>query len=158
MRVLARDVMQTSVVTVSPETPLADIQRLFVEEGIGGAPVVDDTGRVVGVISASDLLRAVESERDTAAAEPRYFRDTLEFSGPDWSHVLEDFQDRLAELRVADAMTEGVVMVPPEASVAEVARRMLGHRIHRILVVEDGALAGIISTFDLVALLEKEAG
>jgi CBS domain-containing protein len=158
MRVLARDVMQSSVVTVSPETSLVDVQRLFVEEGIGGAPVVDDTGRVVGVISASDVLRAVEAERDTAAAEPRYFRETLEFSGPDWSHALEDFQDRLGELQVADAMTEGVVMVPPEAPVGEVARRMRAHRIHRILVVEDGVLAGIVSTFDLVALLEKDAG
>jgi CBS domain-containing protein len=150
--------MQTSVITVSPDTPLADLQRLFVEEGIGGAPVVDDGGCVVGVISASDLLRAVEEERDSAVAEPHYFRDTLEFSGPDWGHALEDFQDRLAELRVADAMTEGVVMVPPEAPVSEVARRLRGHRVHRILVVEDGILAGIISTFDLVALLEKDAG
>lgn len=153
----ARDVMQTSVVTVGPETPLTDLQRIFLEEGIGGAPVVDETGRVVGVISAADVLRAVDEERDTAVAEPRYFRDTLEFSGPDWSHDVEDFQDRLGELRVEDAMTRGVVAVAPETPVAEVARRMREERVHRVLVMEKDVLIGIVSTFDLVALLERGA-
>ena len=157
MRATARDVMQTTVITVGPETPLSDLQRLFLEEGIGGAPVVDDMGRVVGVISAADILRAVDDERDTAVSEPRYFRDTLEFSGPDWHHELEDFQDRLGELRVEDAMTAGVVAVAPDARVADVARKMREDRVHRVLVMEKDVLVGIISTFDLVALLERGA-
>ena len=57
---LARDVMQTHLVTVEPELPLVDVHRLFVEEEITGAPVVDDTGRLLGVISSTDLLRAVD--------------------------------------------------------------------------------------------------
>jgi CBS domain-containing protein len=148
--------MQTSVLTVAPETPLADVQRLFVEEGIGGAPVVDERGVVLGVITAADLLRAVDEERDTALAEPLYFRETLEFSSPDWTHRLEDFQDRLRELRASDAMTEGIVSVSPDAPVSEVARRMREHRVHRVLVVKDASLVGIVSTFDLVALLERQ--
>ena len=156
MQRTARDIMQTSVLTVGPETALSDVQRLFVEESIGGAPVVDETGRVVGVITGADLLRAVDEERDTAVAEPRYFRDTLEFSGPDWRHEVEDFQDRLAELRVEDAMTEGIVSVDPDTPVSDVAASMRKNRVHRVLVLEKGVLVGLISTFDLVALLEQE--
>jgi len=153
----ARDVMQRTVITVGPEASLADLQRLFLEEGIGGAPVVDDEGRVVGVVTVSDILRAVEEERDTAVAEPRYFRETEEFSGPDWSHDVADFQDRLAELRVEDAMSRAVIAVAPDASAADVARRMRESRVHRVLVLDKDVLVGIVSTFDLIELLAEGA-
>jgi CBS domain-containing protein len=156
MTLRARDLMQTHVLTVSPETPLLDIHRLFVEEEINGAPVVDDDGAVVGVISSRDLLRAVEEEHDAGAATSIYFREYLEFSGPDWSAAPEDLQDRLGQRCVADAMTDEVISVSTEASIADVARTLRTHRVHRVLVVDGGRLAGILSTFDLVTLLEKE--
>lgn len=151
----ARDVMQKNVITVSPETPLADAQRLFVEEGIGGCPVVDERDTVVGVISSTDLLRAVTEERDTAATETHYYRENLEFSGPDWSG-LEDFQDRLASIQVSDVMTPGTLSVDLEATIPVVAKTLRQHRVHRVLVVDGDKLAGIISTFDLVGLLESQ--
>lgn len=155
MPTTARDVMQSHLVTVSPESPLIEVHRLFVDEEIGGAPVVDDEGRLVGVISSMDLLRAVEEEYDSAAVEQNYFRDFLEFSGPDWTRSPEDFQDRLAEERVEDRMTRSPATVAPETPIAEVAARMRQSRIHRVFVVEDGVLRGLLSTFDLMALLEK---
>jgi len=151
----ARDVMQSHVITLSPETPLLDVQRLFVEEEINGAPVVDDAGKILGIVSTRDLLRAADDEHDSAASETRYFRDELEFSGPDWSNALEDFQDRLSRRSVSEVMTAGAVTIPPGASVAEVAATMRRHRIHRVLVADGEVLQGIISSFDLVALLEK---
>lgn len=157
MASLACDVMQTGVLTVSPETTLADLQRLFVEEGISGAPVVDADGRLAGVVSVSDLLRAAFEERDTAVAEASYFREDLEFSAPAGAGA-DDLQDRLAQLRVADAMTPGTLWVPPDAPVSEIADLVGKYRVHRVLVVDDGALVGIVSTFDLVALLAKGAG
>ncbi len=157
MTLTARDVMQSHVITVSPESPLLDVQRLFVEEEINGAPVVDDAGRLLGVVSTRDLLRATADEHDTAASETRYFRDELEFSGPDWGSVLEDFQDRLAERSVSEVMTSGSVAVSPSARIAEIAALMRRERVHRVLVAENGLLVGIISSFDLVALLEKES-
>lgn len=150
----ARDVMQTHLITVEPETPLLDVHRLFVEEEINGAPVVDETGKLLGVISSLDLLREVESEHESPSADTVYFRDILEFSAPDWAETSEDFQDRLGHVTVADAMTPGGVTVHPDAPVEEVAKTLRTNRIHRVLVVEDGALVGIISTFDLVRLLE----
>jgi CBS domain-containing protein len=148
--------MQKSVVSVNPETPLADVQRLFVEEEIHGAPVVDDEGTILGVVTSQDLLRVAEDERDTAVVDADYFRDDLEFSGPDWSAMPEDFQDRLRNLTAADAMTREVVTVGPDATVTQVASALRKNRIHRVFVVDGGELVGVISTFDLLECLEKE--
>lgn len=152
MPVHARDLMLKDVITLSAELPLIDAQRALVEEGISGAPVVDETGRVLGVVSASDLLRAVAEEHDTGSSQPSYYREFSTFSGPDWASDVEDFQDRLQELTVCDAMTKEVVSVDHRASLGEVARTLREHQVHRVLVVDGDRLCGIISTIDFVDL------
>jgi len=157
MSLTARDIMETSVSSVSEDAPLIDVHRLFVEEEIHGAPVVSDDGRVLGVVTSADLLRATFEEHESSGATTDYLRDLVEFSGPDWgSRMPEDFQDRLGELRASDCMSTSVVSVPPDASVSEVARLMRTHRVHRVLVTGDDQLIGLISTFDLVGVLEKQ--
>jgi CBS domain-containing protein len=151
----ARDVMQTYLISVNPETPLLEVHRLFVDEEINGAPVVDETGRLLGVISSVDLLRAVEEEHDAASSESSYFRDFLELSGPDWQEGPDNFQARLGERTVSDAMTRGGITVAPDTLISDVAASLRKHRIHRVFVVDGEQLCGVISTFDLVALLEK---
>lgn len=157
MELCARDLMQKDVLTLSPETPLISAHRLFVQEEIHGAPVVEEDGRVVGVVSTLDLLRAVEEEHERGSSAASYFRDTLEFSSPSWSRLSEDFQDRLSELSVRDVMNAEVVAVAPDATVPAVARTLRANRIHRVLVLEEGKLLGLISTFDLVGLIEGGA-
>jgi CBS domain-containing protein len=151
----AGDLMTKSVVSVGPDTPLIEVYRLFVAEQIHGAPVVDDEERVIGVVTSSDLLRAIEEERDTAVASSEYLRDLVEFSGPDWGRGLTDFQDRLTQLTAADAMTTGAVTVRRDTPIPEVARTLREHGIHRAWVEENGQLCGVISTFDLLPLVEQ---
>lgn len=153
--VRARDLMERDVITVSPETRLLDVHRLFVEEEIHGAPVVGEDTLLRGVISTLDLLRLVRDELEpgAGATAATYFRDDLPYSGPDWLAMPEDFQDRMQSLTVADAMTRDLVTAGPDATVEEVARTMLEHRVHRVLVCEDRALLGVISAFDLLRVL-----
>lgn len=156
---LARNVMSSHLVTLSPDTPLVDANRLFVDEGLHGAPVVSDEGKLVGVISTSDILRAVEEEHESPSGDHRYFRDVLDFSGPDWSTAPADFQDRLSQLTVADAMESSVVTVSEDTPLPRVAAVLREHRIHRVIVVRDSYPVGVVSSFDLLALIEKgEAG
>jgi len=157
MALVARDVMQRDVITIDAAATVLDAYRLFVEEEISGAPVVDEDGRVMGVLSARDLLRVISEERDTALVQTSYFRDTEEFSGPDWANGPEDFQDRLAGRTVGDTMTPGAIVVALDAPIAQVARTLRGQRVHRVLVVDDDRLVGLITSFDLVGLLEKDA-
>lgn len=156
MGITARDIMETKVVTVSPDLPLLDAHRLFFEREIHGAPVVSDDGVLQGVLSSSDLLRAVSDEHSTGRIDSYYLREFVEFSGPDWANIPEDFQDRLREIRVSDVMTSEVVWVAPDADVSEVARTLCDQLVHRVLVIDDNRLAGLISTFDLVTLLREE--
>lgn len=149
----ALELMDPRVVTVDAAASLLDVHRLFAEEGISGAPVVGDTEELEGVITTTDLIRAVSETHESAAADTTYFRDLLPYSSPDWTSGTEDFQDRLGELTVADFMTRGVVSVGPDASASEVAETLLEHRVHRLFVVEDGVLRGVISAFDLLRLI-----
>jgi CBS domain-containing protein len=130
----ASDVMQRDVITLSPEMPILDVYRMFVEEEIHGAPVVDEAGAVRGVVSTLDLLRLGNEEAYVA-------------------------RDSTGQLTADDAATRELVTVGPNATVEEVARTMLAQHVHRVLVVDrDRELLGVISTFDLlriVASLDK---
>jgi CBS domain-containing protein len=156
MTMRARDVMQSPVISVSPETSLADVHRLFAEEEIHGAPVIGDDGSMVGVITSTDLVNAVLEQTESGAFGSEYLRELVEFSGPDWSRgTPADFQDRLRQLSAQDIMTPGGACVPASAPVSEVAALMHERHIHRVWVTERGVLAGVISSFDLLPLLAK---
>jgi predicted transcriptional regulator len=98
----------------------------------------------------------VTEEHSSGRIDSYYLREFVEFSGPDWANIPEDFQDRLREVRVSDVMTSEVVWVAPDATVSEVARTLCGQCVHRVLVMQGERLAGLISTFDLVMLLRDE--
>jgi CBS domain-containing protein len=149
--------MTDSVVSVSPEASLLDTLRLFVEEGIHGAPVVSEEGHLEGVITTMDLMRAQEDEHGTALAGNDYFRELLEFSAPDWPGDLVDFQDRLSQRTVSEVMTKQVLTVPRDASVAEIARCLREHKVHRVWVEDGGRLCGVISALDMMAVIENYA-
>jgi CBS domain-containing protein len=154
----ASDLMERDVIVISPETRILDLHRLFIEEEIHGAPVVGDDGAVVGVVSTQDLLKIVRDELEPGAGATvsTYFREQLPYSGPDWQGMPEDFQDRMQELTAADAMTRELVTVNKDASIEELAQTMLDHHVHRVLVTDEGALCGIVSTFDLLRVLAPQ--
>ncbi len=153
MATKARDLMETHVISVGINTPLIDVQKLFVTEEIHGAPVIDEDGALAGVITSSDLLRAVDDEHESARMEASYFRDVFDYSAPDWGSVPEDFQDRLGQLRAEDAMTPEVFTVTAEAPASRIARELRERRVHRVFVTDADRLVGVVSAFDLLRLI-----
>ena len=152
-----RDLMETHVVSVGVNTSLIDTHRLFVEEEISGAPVVDDEEMLVGVITSADLLRAVEEEHESGSVQTNYFRDILPYSSPDWATYPEDLQDRLSQSQVEDAMTREVITIDPDAPASTAARMLRERRVHRLFAAEGGRMVGVISAFDLLRLLENNS-
>jgi len=154
---IADDIMQTDVITVYRDEPLLNVHRLLGEKDISGVPVVDDDGEVVGVISSRDLLRAINQEHDAAQEDRHYYTGSSSFDDREWLTDVEEFEDRLSRRIVSEVMTTNVISVSPEASVAEVVDLLVKHRIHRVLVLDpeedEGPLVGLITLFDLVALL-----
>ena len=168
------DLMTTAVVTISPELTLRDAVEMLVARHIGGAPVVAGD-RVLGVFAASDALafeaitpgvpaerpEQLESELESTAeweveeADPAasFFTDLWVDAGAD---VAERFQnpnpewDVLQEHTVSEVMTPAVYAVTPEAPLADAAAYMLRLKIHRVLVLTAGTLAGILTTTDVV--------
>lgn len=153
----ARDVMQSQVLSVSPDDPLHLIQRLFFEESIHGAPVIDEDGRVLGIITSTDVLRAAAEAREIEPTEPTAFSDDLDVGNGGWGMAPEDFKSRLRDTTVRDYMTEGLLQVGQATPVSQIARSLRENQVHRVLVVEDDKLCGIVSTFDLIGLLEPPA-
>ena len=151
----ARDIMSRHVVTVNEDLPVAELGRTLVEHGISGAPVLNNKGRLVGVVSATDIVanelkvgRTVVSEADFYSRPDIGSRAEQAALG---MHV-EDYADTL----VRDIMTPIVIAVTPDATVMELADIMGVNRIHRVLVTQGEKLEGIVSALDLIALLRPE--
>lgn len=138
---IARHLMTADPITIAPDTPFLEIQHLFVVAQIGGAPVVNDRGVVVGMISSVDLLRAVDQACDDDIDE-----QPTAVSDGDSKALPEQF----GLLVASDLATPEVVWVATHATSAEVAHVMREAGVHRVLVGDDGRLEGIVTAFDLL--------
>jgi len=120
-----REHMDTTVPTLSPETSLLDAVDFLLKKRVTGAPVVDDLGRLIGIITEKDLLRIVAH-----APEPQ------SISG-----------------RVADFMTREVQTISPDMDVYYVAGLFLNVSFRRFPVVEKDRLVGAITRFDILRVV-----
>jgi CBS-domain-containing membrane protein len=138
----AADIMAQPVVSVAPDATVAEAARLMLEHHISGLPVVDAGGRVVGIVSESDLLRRAET--GTERRRPRW----LEFvTAP--GRLAQEYA-RAHAGRVRDIMSANVVAVAPQAPVDEIVQLMERRRVKRVPVVEAERLVGIVTRADLV--------
>jgi CBS domain-containing protein len=150
MPLRARDVMQANVLAVPPELTLAALEDFLLSKRISGAPVVED-GKVIGIVSRSDVVRCLSLERSLSGL----IADGLASREEPASSVRlpTDVEERLTAHTVRDAMVVDPVVVPPDAPIADVARLLHERHIHRVLVTEGATLRGVISTLDLVRLI-----
>lgn len=146
----ARDVMSPEPVNVEPSMTLSQLARVFEENDISGAPVVDEEGRLIGIVSKTDLIR--RCTEGTVEVPPAYFFEVLcEQSDEDEQRAPED------QVFVEDIMTEDPVSVGPDTPVAGVAKLMCDGRLHRIVVVDDERFpVGIVTNLDLLRVLAHE--
>ncbi|MDA8236549.1 MAG: CBS domain-containing protein [Chloroflexi bacterium] len=136
------DIMTRSVLAVRPETPLKEVARLLVERRISGLPVVDDAGRVLGVVSEADLL-VKEQDPEALPRRPlaRIFGDSAETR-----RLLAKAEARTA----GDAMTAPAITIDAGQSVHAAAALMIGRKVNRLPVIADGRLVGIVTRADIV--------
>ena len=141
----ARDIMTKEVVTVTLETSIRDLAGIITTHRIGSIPVVDSEGKLVGIVTESDLI-----EQDKS------FHIPTVISLFDWVIYLESEKKFEKELKRMTARTVGdicareVVTVTPATPVSEMADIMSGKKIHALPVVEEGKLVGIVSRIDLI--------
>ena len=120
--------MDTSVPTLSAETQIMAAVDFLLQHHVTGAPVVDPSGRLVGMITETDLLRLLT---EGSQGEPA------------------------AEATVAEFMTTDVITVSPAVDIYYVAGTFLANKVRRLPVVENGKIVGAITRYDLLRVVRK---
>lgn len=148
----ARDVMTRGAHTVDADWTLDELRNFLVSHSISGAPVCDKTGKLVGVVSSTDLLRSASEEGTDHEDNHHYYRH-----GVDRRLAPEDLRGLHIETpsgtKVSDIMTPLVFEVPPDATIHTVADIMSRGRIHRVFVSANNKILGVVSALDLVRVL-----
>jgi CBS domain-containing protein len=139
--------MTTDVVSVKPDTPLKDVVERLVGAGVSGAPVVDDGGALVGIITEADLV-AKEAYPGPRPRGLAVLADMLSAREHHWV-------TKAAGWTAADLMTPKVATCLPDDDVRIVARRMLERGVKRMPVLDAGVLVGIVSRHDLLRALVR---
>jgi CBS domain-containing protein len=139
---LVKDIMTRSVVTVRCDASFKEMAAMLRSRRISALPVVDDSGRVIGVVSESDLLvnEAVQANGSSLLAALR--------------HIRED--DKAAGVTAAELMTAPAITIGPDRPVEEAARIMYDRRVKRLPVVSvTRRLLGIVSRTDVLAVFSR---
>jgi CBS domain-containing protein len=143
-----KDIMTTELITVSPETEIVQVTKLLLENRINGVPVLDETGKLVGILCQSDLIAQQQK-----VPIPSFFT-LLDGLIPLISEKQLDKQVRkIAAVTVAEAMTPNPVTVQPDTNIEEVAALMVERNFHTIPVVAEGELVGIVGKEDILRTL-----
>jgi CBS domain-containing protein len=153
--VLAEDVMTPNPVSIREELTVHEAVVFLTERRISAAPVINEAGRPVGVVSEADVLRHDREHADHLYWLPQKLVDRELTLGSG-----EHLDDRSFEVevpdvtRVKDIMNPVIYAVRRDTPIPDVVSQLVKRRIHRLFVVdEDGSLVGVITTLDLLSRL-----
>jgi CBS domain-containing protein len=156
---VAQDIMNRDVVVAQESMTVQELANFLTTNMITGAPVVDDMGKLVGVVSETDIVRS-GARRDAALKEKRessyYLRgweDKIDEEELGEFHVIEE-----EGLKVRDIMTPLIFKVTEDTSIGEMADTMIGGRIHRLIVTRDDRVVGIVTTLDMLKAIRSHVG
>lgn len=147
----AKDIMNTSVVTVGPDTTIEELVAILTESKISGVPVVDGEN-VVGIVTEGDLLHRKYDPNAKGYSPMGLFEG---FGS------LEDFETYRAELKkrsamkASEIMTTGLITEDEDSEVTKIASVMVDNNINRVPIVKDGKLVGIVTRADVIRTLAK---
>ena len=150
----AKDVMNPNVISVPADWTIEELSQFLIDKAITGAPVKDEAGHLIGVVSLTDIVRHDSlAEIDLRADEPH-------------DYYMHGWEDRLApedltsfhvedkpQAFVRDIMTPMLFKVDESTSLQEVADTMIGGKVHRLLVTRNKKVIGIMTTMDMLKVI-----
>jgi CBS domain-containing protein len=143
-----KDIMTKDVITVAPEMEIVHAARLLLEKSINGVPVVDGTGKLVGILCQSDLV--AQQKKFPIPSLFTILDGVISFTS--MKHLEKEVQ-KITAATVVDAMTPDPVTVGPETSIEEVGSIMVDRKFYTLPVVDAGELVGIVGKEDVLRTL-----
>jgi len=144
----AEEIMSREVVTLSPDMDILEATRLLLDNQINGAPVVDGTGRLVGILCQSDLI--AQQKRLPIPSLFTFLDGLIPLSS---TKQLEKEVRKIAATTVSEAMTGNPVTVSPETGIEALAGLRVDSNFHTLPVVVEGKLVGIVGKEDVLKTL-----
>ena len=147
---LAQDIMTKDVITVHPQTPVRELAALLLNHKISGVPVVDEAGKVLGVVTESDLIfqnKKVHLPTAVAILDAFLFLERPE--------KLEQEMKKIAGSMAGDICSAELISVTPETPLDELATLMAEKKIHTLPVLDGGRLAGVIGKSDIIRTIAQ---
>ena len=145
----AREIMTREVVTVTTETSLKELASKFVETRYSNMPVLDNNGKLIGVISETDLI---EQQKPLHIPTVMALFDGVFYLDSEKS--FKEQVDRVTATTVGELCNKKPVTCAPEATVREIASLMSKHKVHLLPVVEAGNMIGVVSRLDMIRSME----
>ncbi|MGH7289293.1 MAG: CBS domain-containing protein [Myxococcota bacterium] len=151
------DIMQKKVRTIAPERTLPELERELLRSRVGALPVVDRDGKLIGIVSRSDVVRQLCLERSLGEAMADAYRDQTDagFVEKSQQAIAVGIGQRMERLCVRDVMIHDLITVAPDLPVEDAAKLLWERRIHRLPVLENGRLVGIVSTLDFTRIVAE---
>ncbi len=147
------DIMTRDPITVRPDTPLKEVIKILADRRISGLPVIDAAGKLLGVISETDLMW-----QETGVTPPAYIMvlDSVIFLQNPTTYE-RDLHKALGQTVEEVMSREGIITVTPDKPLREAARIMNKHKVHRLPVLDAaGQVVGILTRGDIVRAMAEE--
>ena len=144
----AKDIMTREVISVSPHLEVDKLATLLWEKRIGGVPVINDAGNLLGVVTESDLIDQTKKLHIPTVVT---ILDSLIFL--ESPAKMDEEMKKMTGTRVADICTGDIVSVSEDTSVEEIATIMSDKKIHTLPVVTNDQVVGVVGKADIIRTL-----
>ena len=146
----ARQLMSKDVITVTRETEVRELAKIFSENKISGAPVLDEQGKLIGVVTESDLIyqnKKVHIPTAVAILDAVFYLET--------PAKMEQELKKISGTKVRDIFAPEAISVEPDTPLDEVATLMAEKHIHTLPVLDNNSLVGVIGKSDIIRMIAQ---
>lgn len=150
--ITAKDIMTTQVTVLQPDMDFITAARILLDNHFNGAPVVNEEGKLVGILCQSDLV--AQQKKMPVPTLVTLLDSFVQLTS---SKQLEKQARKIVALTVEEAMTEDPVTINPDSTIDTIAALMVDSNLHTLPVVEDDRLVGIVGKEDVLKTLVNEA-
>lgn len=141
----AKDIMRTDIVTVAPDMSVEDLGRMFIEQDLSGAPVVDKDGKLVGIVTANDLIS--QNRRFHIPTVLRIFDAIIPIEGKE---KVEKEIKLMTALVVSEICSTDVTTITEDTLLVDIATIMDEQSIHLLPVMAEGVLKGVVGKREII--------